>query len=202
MYCFTHATCAHIGPAGNGGTIYTRWGRSDCPNTAGTLLVYDGVTAGSKWNEGGGVDYLCLPRNPQYLQRSGGRQTWRARLYGAEYETGDSPPLNTVFTSRQNHNAPCAVCFTPARGTKLMIPGMVNCPSSWTREYYGYLMAAAVRHPHRHNFACVDYNAGSVPGSQAETAEAVFYHTETSCDGITCPPYVDGNELTCVMCTK
>ena len=59
-----------IGPAGPpgptaGGVVYTRWGRTTCPTTSGTQLVYAGRAAGS-WNthSGGGANYLCLPDNP------------------------------------------------------------------------------------------------------------------------------------------
>ena len=55
-----------IGPAGPpgptaGGVVYTRWGRTTCPTTSGTQLVYTGRAAGSFYNQqGGGAEYLCL----------------------------------------------------------------------------------------------------------------------------------------------
>ena len=57
------------GPPGplSGGLVYTRWGRTTCPSTSGTQLVYEGRAAGSKWNaKGGGTDILCMPNNPEY----------------------------------------------------------------------------------------------------------------------------------------
>ena len=39
-----------VGPPGprSGGAIYTRWGKSSCPQVAGTELVYSGITGGSQ----------------------------------------------------------------------------------------------------------------------------------------------------------
>ena len=53
-------------------------------------------------------------------------------------------------------------------------------------------------------FECVDVNAESVTGSTsaANTNGALFYFTESTCNGINCPPYVNGYELSCVVCTK
>ena len=50
------------GPPGprNGGVVYTRWGKTSCPNVTGTELVYAG-RAGGSWfaHTGGGANYLC-----------------------------------------------------------------------------------------------------------------------------------------------
>ena len=59
------------GPPGprNGGVVYTRWGKTSCPNITGTELVYAG-RAGGSWfrHTGGGANYLCMPNDPDYLQ--------------------------------------------------------------------------------------------------------------------------------------
>ena len=176
--------------------MYTRWGRTTCPNTTGTELLYAGRAAGSFYNEkGGGANYLCLPEQPQYSTYTAGIQTYTAHLYGAEYEA------NSPLHSLHNHNVPCAVCYTSTRETVLMIPARLTCPSSWTREYYGYLMAEYRGH-HRSTFECVDHSPQSVPGSSANTNGALFYHTEVKCNGIPCPPYDTQKEVTCVVCTK
>ena len=195
-----------LGPPGptTGGVVYTRWGRTTCSNTSGTELLYAGRAAGSHfWNErGGGANYLCLPERPQYSTYTSGAQSARAYLYGAEYETGltqrgEIGPLSAV----NDHNVPCAVCYTSMRGTVVMIPARLTCPSSWTREYYGYLMAERSSH-YRTMFECVDQNPESVPGSVPNTDGVLFYHTEVKCNGIPCPPYETQKEVTCVVCTK
>ena len=187
------------GPPGPtaGGVVYTRWGWTTCPTTSGTQLIYAGRAAGSWYSQsGGGADRLCLPDNPNYLRYTNGVQGTRAYLYGAEYDAWESAPLSAVH----NHNVPCAVCYASTRGTVMMIPGKTVCPSSWVREYYGYLMAERYTH-HRSTFECVDHSPQSIPGSASNTDGALFYHVEARCHGI-CPPYTDGRELTCTVCTK
>ena len=190
------------GPPGptTGGVVYTRWGRTTCPTTRGTQLLYAGRAAGSDHNDrGGGTNYICLPEQPQYSTYTAGTQ-YRAFLYGAEYQTAglDNGPLNSF----NNHNVPCAVCYTSTRETVVMIPARLSCPSSWIREYYGYLMAER-NHHHRTMFECVDRNAQSVSGSLADTNGVLFYHVEVKCHvGIPCPPYDTQKEVTCVVCTK
>ena len=83
-----------------------------------------------------------------------------------------------------------------------MVPGTIDCPSSWTREYFGYIMAEHYGHP-RSTFECVDVDAESIPGSAANTNGVLFYFTELrDCNGIQCPPYTNGIELTCAVCTR
>ena len=54
----------------------------------------------------------------------------------------------------------------------------------------------------RRTYECVDVNAEGVPGGDANNNGAHFYFTESTCNGINCPPYANGNELACVVCTK
>ena len=188
-----------LGPSSGG--VYTRWGRTTCPSTPGTELVYSGRVVGSHYTaKGGGSNNLCLPEvDPDYLSYQPGNQMWRSYLHGTEYETGASGPgpLSSVF----QHNAPCAICHTPTRSSILMIPGRIGCPNSWTTEYYGYLMSNARPHT-RTMFECYDKNPESIPGSVASTDPNVVYTVEGTCDGIPCPPYHEGREITCVVCTK
>ena len=192
------------GPPGPtaGGLVYTRWGRTTCPSTSGTQLLYAGRAAGSWFDQkGGGANYLCLPGQPQYSTYTAGTHYGRAYLYGAEYQTAGSYD-NGPFNSVSNHNVPCAVCYTPTRGTVVMIPAHMTCPSSWTREYYGYLMANHHIY-HRTLYECMDRSPQSVPGSLSDTNGALFYHTEVRCNhGVSCPPYNAQKEVTCVVCTK
>ena len=183
--------------------MYTRWGRTTCSNTSGAQLLYAGRAAGSAFNEqGGGANHLCLPEQPQYSTYTAGTASARAHLYGAEYETVGY--ANGPLQSFHNHNVPCAVCYASTRETVVMIPARLSCPSSWTQEYYGYLMAERSNPVHnRSTFECVDQSPQSVPGSIADTNGALFYHTEVKCSrGIPCPPYDAQKEVTCVVCTK
>ena len=85
-----------------------------------------------------------------------------------------------------------------------MIPARLTCPSSWTKEYDGYLMASRISSPHyRTEFVCVDSSPEVIPGSVGDHGNSgVFYFTEAACDGMPCGPYHAEKELTCVVCTK
>ena len=186
------------GPPGprNGGVVYTRWGKSTCPNVSGTTLVYAG-RAGGTWftHKGGAANYLCMPDDPDYLSYSSGVQGYNY-VYGVQYETSRGP-LSAVY----NHNVPCAVCYASTRVAVTMIPAKTHCPSNWTLEYSGYLMSD-YRGYTTTMYECVDKNPDSVPGSAADTDGALFYHVEASCNGMLCPPYDRQKELTCAVCTK
>ena len=178
----------------SGGVVYTRWGSSSCPSVPGTRLVYAGRAAGSYYTHGGGgADYLCMPPDPQYNLRYQSGVRGHSYLYGTEYEY----PLEGAH----NHNVPCAVCLAATRETVLMLPGKTTCPTSWTREYEGYLMAAHYQHS-RTTYTCVDRSQQSVPGSAGDIHGALFYHVEATCSyGLQCPPYNSQKELTCAVCT-
>ena len=192
------------GPPGprNGGVVYTRWGKTSCPNVTGTELVYAG-RAGGSWHShmGGGANYLCLPNDPEYLEYQPGVQGL-SPVYGAEYQMVGGEPLRAV----KDHNVPCAVCYASTRVAVTMIPAKTQCPSTWTLEYSGYLMSAyrgySSNPNYRTMFECVDKNADSVPGSAASINGALFHHVEATCTGMPCPPYDPQKELTCVVCTK
>ena len=186
------------GPPGNtsGGAVYVRWGRTTCPT--GRELVYSGRAArGWYLYTGGGINYQCLPDNPEYGEFEAGRGTYRAYIYGVEYQE----PISALG-SIHDHNVPCAVCYVPTRATSLMIPAKLTCPTGWTEEYDGYLMSALNGHASPSTFECVDRNPESVPGSVADNNGGLFYHVEAQCNGLPCPPYDDKKEVTCVVCTK
>ena len=111
----THTHTHILGSSGStGGVVYTRWGRTTCPNTTGTQLLYAGRAAGSEYREkGGGANYLCLPEQPQYSTYTAGTQTGRAYLHGALYVTGGIQADTGPFHSVTGHNVPCAVCYAP-----------------------------------------------------------------------------------------
>jgi hypothetical protein len=163
--------------------------------------LYEGIVAGSNYNEPGSAEYLCLHKEPQFLEITPGFQGERGRIHGSEYLASQNPP---AFSNMLFHNAPCAVCYSEVRSTKITIPARTSCPSSWTREYIGYLMADRYVSNHASGRVpiCVDSNSESVPGSGARGGNSFMYFLETSCAGIPCPPYSSGAELSCVVCTK
>ncbi len=81
-----------------------------------------------------------------------------------------------------------------------MIPAKAACPTSWTREYYGYLMTEYKLTSGRSMFVCVDKDATSVPGTAANVNGVSMQHVEATCNGLPCPPYNVEKEL--IVCTK
>ena len=188
------------GPPGprSGGVVYTRWGKTSCPNVTGTELVYAG-RAGGTWyqHKGGAANYLCMPDDPDYLRYQPGVQGYNY-VYGAEYQSTNGP-LAAVY----NHNVPCAVCYASTRVAVTMIPAKTGCPPTWTLEYSGYLMSKVLWNDHfRTMYECVDKNPDSIPGSASDTNGALFYHVEANCNGMACPPYDPQKELTCAVPNK
>ena len=190
------------GPPGqsNGGVVFTRWGRTTCPTTNDTELLYKGIAAGSHYSQsGGGANYICLPDKPEFLSYIPGASQYQSYIYGAEYQSYiNSGP----FSQLNDHNVPCVVCYVSTRVSYLMIPAKITCPKTWTTEYQGYLMTE--RYSHRRNavYECVDKDPESIPGSIANKNGALFYHVQAQCNGLLCPPYDKEKELACVVCTK
>ena len=187
-----------VGPPGprSGGMVYTRWGKSSCPTTTGTELVYAGRIGGTQFgHSGGGANQLCMPLDPQYSSYKPGVQG-SSYMYGSEYEG----PVGHVST-KQDHDGTCAVCYVSTRETVLMVPAKTSCPTSWTKEYGGYLMAEG-KNNGRSTFICVDSAFESAPGSQGHAPATDLYHVEAACNGLPCPPYVNYKELTCAVCTR
>jgi len=186
------------GPPGprSGGAVYTRWGKTSCPNVTGTELVYAGRAGGTLFSHrGGAANYLCMPDDPDYFAFIAGVQGSNP-VYGAEYQSNPG-----TYPAFHDHNVPCAVCHTSTRGAVTMIPAKTKCPSTWTLEYTGYLMSDDFAQ-HTTMYECVDRNPDSVPASVANTNGALFYNVEASCNGMACPPYDPQKELTCAVCTK
>ena len=186
------------GTSGTGSVVYTTWGRSSCPNTNGTSLVYSGRTAGSWWaNTGGGANYLCLPDDPDYSKYNPGVQG-DSPVYGTEFQTQTG---QTALPGVLDHNVACAVCHT-RREVVLMVPAKTECPQSWRVEYTGYLMSTrSTRSHYRTMYICVDKNPDKIPGTASSTDGVVLFHVEATCNGLLCGPYDPEKELTCAVCT-
>lgn len=125
-----------------------------------------------------------------------------APVYGAEYEFSSDAHARAFFHKHVfDENAPCSVCRS-IRPTVIMIPGRNRCYSGWTQEYKGYLVAGYYGHAAASEFVCLDENPDVLPGGHADENGKLFYYAEARCGSLTCPPYIDGRELTCVVCSK
>ncbi len=77
-----------------------------------------------------------------------------------------------------------------------------TCPTSWTREYNGYLMVEN-HASFKSETICVDKELEVIPGSAANVIpSADISHVEGHCNDLPCPPYIDHKELNCAVCTK
>ena len=84
-----------------------------------------------------------------------------------------------------------------------MIPAKLSCPTNWTTEYNGYLMAAYPGHNGRTLFEGIDGQPETVSGLNGfDNDNALYYHVEATCNSLSCPPYDSGKEVTCVVCTQ
>ena len=182
-----------------GGAVYTRWGRTVCPQ--GATLVYAGRAAGTKYNmKGGTSDTLCMPETPQYLSTDT-TDTHVAHLHEVEFETHgtSSTPLNNLAEA----DMPCAVCHTDTKLSVLTVPAQYTCPNGWSMEYNGYLMTEWEHSScQRKNTLCVDKDAEAVPESQADNDPSLVYLMKATCDGLRCPPYNTDMTLPCAVCSK
>ena len=185
------------GPKGDkaGGIVYVRWGHKSCPD-GGAQLVYVGRAGGSDYaHKGGGGNPQCLPLDPNYYTKVSG-SPYYSYMYGAEYQQ-----TNRLVANSHDTDVPCAVCYVPTRNTLYIIPAKYNCPTGWTREYFGYLMSE--RHNHyRSQFSCVDYSLKSVIGSSHNHNGFLFFLVRGVCGSLPCPPYDPNKELSCAVCTK
>ncbi|XP_033119838.1 uncharacterized protein LOC117119129 [Anneissia japonica] len=186
-----------------GKVTYQHWGRESCSATA--ELVYKGVMAGgiNKFL-GGGVNYLCLPEQPSYGFTVPDIQVYMAPI-GATVYRG----LRNFSTMDHLHGyeAFCSVCLADQNAIFVM-PAQSTCPSDWTLEYSGYLMGSRSNRK-RTEFICVDVNSeGRDSTRNISSGLSEVFIAETHCDegttggGLPCPPYKNGAELPCAVCTR
>ena len=93
--------------------------------------------------------WLCLPDDPQYLNRTTDTVQGHSPLTRAEFHTWVARPDLGL------QNSPCAVCYVP-RATTLMIPTKLSCPPSWILEYVGYLKLVSKYRQHQGYLKCMN----------------------------------------------
>ena len=179
--------------------MYVRWGKSSCPQIEGTEMMYSGTAGGTYYaHEGGGANMLCMPADPEYTLDNRPGVLGQSHIYKMRY--------GLPIRGGQYHNVPCAVCHVSTRPAIFMIPAKTTCPSSWTREYHGYIMSSYKGlGMGRLMFECVDEDQESLIGSTSAPKQGgILNHVEAFCgaDGLTCPPYDENKEINCVVCTK
>ena len=125
-----------------------------------------------------------------------------ALLYGGEFELAGGSRSTTIFgKSLVNQDPPCVVCRSP-RSSVHMIPGRNLCYGDWNLEYTGYLVGGHFAHTAGSEFICLDADPEVVAGGEADHNGILFYFAEARCGSLKCPPYINGRELTCAVCSK
>nr|XP_011423386.2 short-chain collagen C4 [Crassostrea gigas] len=182
----------------NSSVVYTRWGKKTCPSDA--EIVLSGFTGGSYYgHKGAAVDPLCLPRDPEWGLYTDGTDGEKAYVFGAEYETATSPGnLRSLY----QHDVPCAVCLLRNRSVVKMFPARKSCYRGWKLEYRGNLMAGYYDHPAGSIYTCVDEHPDTLYGGHTNKNGYHFHSIEARCGSLKCPPYVEGREIVCVVCSK
>ena len=190
----------------NGGSTFIRWGKKSCPKVNGTGLVYSGYAAGSlSTDTGAAANHLCLSPDPTWDHYTDATDSF-ARVYGMEYEFTDTVSdvfRHTKFFGKRldEQDAPCSVCETQ-RSNVLMIPGRNACYKGWTLEYRGYLVAGYYGSAAATEYICLDKDPEFNVGGSRNDNGALLFFVEAICGSLECPPYVNGRELTCAVCSK
>ena len=184
-------------------TIYARWGRTTCPGN-GSEPVYDGFAGGSHYShKGAASSMLCLPKDPDWDagKYSDNTDPMTGLIYGTEYQDGERRSDRLFGESHYERDVPCVICEIRKRSLLLMIPGKTKCPAGWTSEYSGYLMSGHHEYSPT-NYYCVDKDSENLPGGESNLNGNLLYFVESRCGSLRCPPYVNGREFQCVVCTK
>jgi hypothetical protein len=153
--------------------------------------------------KGTGANFLCLPDNPLWDYYTDTKEN-AISITGVEYNFYPHSTAEQIkfFGSAPGHSeAPCATCRIN-RGSNIMIPGRTECFDGWTKEYSGYLVAGYPGYADSSEYVCLDRRPEVVAHSGNAVYENNLYFVESHCGGtLACPPYVDGRELSCVVCS-
>ncbi|XP_069107039.1 uncharacterized protein [Argopecten irradians] len=178
--------------------VFTRWGRTDCPQET-SKLVYAGYVGGSHYNNpGGAAEYVCLPPDPTWGPFKHYQPGSTGYMYGAEYEH----PKEMFGVSDTSQDIPCAVCESTPHSAVLMIPGRVNCYPGWVEAYHGNLASGYFDHKAASQYICLDGAPEIVEGGNANDDGKLLYGVISKCGSLPCPPYEDDKFLSCVVCLK
>nr|XP_034329659.1 uncharacterized protein LOC105320069 [Crassostrea gigas] len=182
----------------NKSIVYTRWGKKTCPTQA--ELILSGFTGGSWYgHSGAAAEPLCLPRDPEWSFYKDGTDGAKAYVFGAEYETHSFSGFKKTLAE---HDVPCAVCLLRNRSVVNMFPARKTCRKGWTLEYHGYLMAGHHGQTAGTTYTCVDNNPDTLHGGHSNHNGYLLYPVEARCGSLKCPPYTEGRELVCAVCSK
>jgi len=165
-------SCEKGGPSFDRRTHYVTWGKQQCEGEG--ELVFSGWMVGPwYYRKGGPVQHECLPYNND-VPGSGQWDKDRTQTFGGLYrraEFRDQYQLKVNPDFQLDHNKainymdlPCAVCVAkePAH---IMVPGSVECPSGYRKDYRGYLTASRFNEATTAGFTCLHEYMQRLPRS-------------------------------------
>ena len=157
----------------------------------------------SRTRTGGGTNYVCLPsENVTYGKFDHRPKTSLLTSFIDGVKYGNKEFFKTKNQPSLYGSAVCSVCQSSGKSITLMIPGNTTCPSTWTTEYKGYLMADSRK---KTQFICVDENAEGHGDSVSQnhdigTLEYVSAKWPT-CFSKNCGMYDSKDGFKCVVCS-
>jgi hypothetical protein len=161
------------------------------------------MAGGDYAERGNGANSLCLPDDPTWSKYVDGHNGG-SKIYGTEIEVGQISVSNALFGKNVNdEDIPCVVCKS-SRSSHVMVPARANCYPGWTEEYSGYIVAAYPSQS-KVDYVCLDAGLEFAPHGAANDNDHLVRPVEVQCGvhgSLPCPPYVDGRELACIVCTK
>ena len=81
-------------------------------------------------------------------------------------------------------------------------PGRAICFPGWSTEYTGYLVTNYKDRSHNMEFFCLNASPEGIPKGGADDHQNVMLLMEAECGSLPCPPYVEGREVACAVCSK
>ena len=150
------------------------------------------------------MSMLCLPTDPDWALYTDQEEAHSGFVYGTEYQSSMGRLDQFFGTGHSEQDVPSVVCDVKTRSSTIMVPGKTRCHLGWTFEYSGYLMSGYNNHAAASDYYCIDKDPENVTGGGGGRKDNGFllYFVEARCGSLKCPPYVNGRELICVVCSK
>lgn len=124
---------------------------------------------------------------------------------GAIFDVHDINVPNSPFDHEKydHHGVACSLCRKKKKSSTILIPARHDCYGNWVKEYDGYLYAGHHTHAAATQYICLDKTPEALDKSPNWTAKKLLYPVTVNCNGaIPCPPFVNGREVTCVVCSR
>jgi hypothetical protein len=161
-------------------------------------LLITGFAAGDFYSsKASTTNTLCLPHDPDAAPAGVPFNDVGGRIHGSEYEFDFK---NVAW----NDDVPCVTCYT-TQAVSIMIPAKTSCPSSWTKQYAGFLTSGGhYSDQYGAEYLCVDGDPEYMTDGarQVNHQGRLFYPVHSVCGSLPCPPYKNSQNLGCVVCTK